>query len=226
MSMDASTLTRNLQPMSPTAGPRSARVPTAARAWSPLTARGRAKRAEAQRDWKRAQLALNEQLGVARVAALHALLDDCLATLSSHRAGDCRWLIRPCRAALARAGRFRPGPARGRRRLRGDDGRAPVDGPVPQRHQLDHRPRPGQHQPRLRRRPAVVGADAAGRRHHRRPLRRRPRAPARPAAGCARHGARAADDDDLRPDRRDRRARRRRRRLRRARRCCWRRPRA
>jgi DNA-binding MarR family transcriptional regulator len=82
MTMDASTLTRNLQPLvangwaeiGPGADGRSRLVA--------LTARGRAKRLEAQRDWKRAQLALNERLGAGRVAELHALLDDCLATLS------------------------------------------------------------------------------------------------------------------------------------------------
>ncbi len=83
MSMDASTLTRNLQPIvahgwaeiGPGADGRSRLVVA--------TAKGRAKRVEAQRDWKRAQLALNDQLGSARVAELHALLDDCLATLSA-----------------------------------------------------------------------------------------------------------------------------------------------
>ena len=83
MAMDASTLTRNLQPLvangwaeiGPGADGRSRLVAA--------TARGRAKRTEAQREWKRAQLALNERLGAARVAELHALLDDCLATLSA-----------------------------------------------------------------------------------------------------------------------------------------------
>lgn len=83
MAMDASTLTRNLQPVvangwaaiGPGADGRSRLVT--------LTARGRAKRAEAQRDWKRAQLALNAQLGAGRVAELHALLDECLATLTA-----------------------------------------------------------------------------------------------------------------------------------------------
>jgi len=84
MAMDASTLTRNLQPLiergwaevGPGADGRSRLVV--------LTARGRAKRAGAQRAWKRAQVALNEQLGSARVAELHALLDACLVTLSAH----------------------------------------------------------------------------------------------------------------------------------------------
>jgi DNA-binding MarR family transcriptional regulator len=83
MAMEPSTLTRNLQPLvangwvelGPGADGRS-RLVTA-------TAAGRAKRGEAQRDWKRAQLALNERLGAARVAELHALLDDCLATLNA-----------------------------------------------------------------------------------------------------------------------------------------------
>jgi DNA-binding MarR family transcriptional regulator len=83
MAMDESTLTRNLQPLvasgwasvGPGADLRS-RLVTA-------TPAGRAKRAEGQREWKRAQLALNEQLGSTRVAALHALLDDCLGALNA-----------------------------------------------------------------------------------------------------------------------------------------------
>jgi len=83
MAMDASTLTRNLQPLvaagwvevGPGSDARSRLVVA--------TAAGHAKRAEAQREWKRAQLALNEQLGTARVAALHALLDDCLEALNA-----------------------------------------------------------------------------------------------------------------------------------------------
>lgn len=81
MEMDASTLTRNLQPLQaqgwvcvgPGSDGRSRRVT--------ITDAGRTKRAEAQRSWKRAQLALNERLGLDRVAALHTLIDDCLGTL-------------------------------------------------------------------------------------------------------------------------------------------------
>jgi DNA-binding MarR family transcriptional regulator len=88
MEMDASTLTRNLQPLvaagwvetGPGDDSRSRRVA--------ITPAGHAKRAEAQREWKRAQLALNERLGVARVAALHALLDDSLERITqTHEAG-------------------------------------------------------------------------------------------------------------------------------------------
>jgi len=87
MEMDASTLTRNLQPL-------------IARGWVvvgagadgrsrsvAITDAGRAKRSEAQRDWKRAQLELNERLGPERVARLHAVIDECLA-LMNEPAGD------------------------------------------------------------------------------------------------------------------------------------------
>lgn len=81
MGMDASTLTRNLQPLvdagwiaiGPGADRRSRLVA--------LTPEGRACRIGAGRDWKRAQLALNARLGEARVTALHVLIDDCLARL-------------------------------------------------------------------------------------------------------------------------------------------------
>ena len=83
MAMDASTLTRNLQSL---IEHRWARVGPGADGRSRLvvlTERGRAKRRDAQGAWKRAQLALNERLGSERVAALHALIDGCLADLSS-----------------------------------------------------------------------------------------------------------------------------------------------
>ena len=81
MTMDASTLTRNLKPLiklgwvelGPGVNGRS-RVVTA-------TAAGRAKRAEAARQWKRAQFDLNARLGNAKVAHLHDMLEECLALL-------------------------------------------------------------------------------------------------------------------------------------------------
>ena len=81
MTMDASTLTRNLKPLlrlgwaelGPGADGRS-RVVTA-------TPAGLAKRAEAGRLWKRAQLDLNARLGNATVVDLHRLLEDCLVRL-------------------------------------------------------------------------------------------------------------------------------------------------
>ena len=82
MEMDASTLTRNLQPLvaqgwvavGPGGDGRS-RFVTATEA-------GRGKRAQAQREWKRAQLAFNERLGEAKVARLHALIDECLVLMN------------------------------------------------------------------------------------------------------------------------------------------------
>ena len=81
MRLDASTLTRNLQPLAeqgwirlvPGADARSRLVET--------TDEGRAKRVEGQRAWKQAQLALNARLGVGRVATLHALIDECIEQL-------------------------------------------------------------------------------------------------------------------------------------------------
>ncbi len=81
MAMDPSTLTRNLKPLlklgwaelGPGADGRS-RVVTATQA-------GRAKRLEAGRQWKRAQLEINERLGSAKVAHLHHLLEECLALM-------------------------------------------------------------------------------------------------------------------------------------------------
>jgi DNA-binding MarR family transcriptional regulator len=82
MTMDASTLTRNLKPMlavgwlqlSPGEDGRSRLVH--------ITETGRAKRAEAQRRWKAAQEELNALLGEARVRAIHALVDESLALLA------------------------------------------------------------------------------------------------------------------------------------------------
>jgi DNA-binding MarR family transcriptional regulator len=83
MTLDASTLTRNLQPLvqqgwvelGPGEDGRSRLVIA--------TEEGRAKRAEGQRAWKQAQLALNARLGAERVAALHAMVDDCMALLEA-----------------------------------------------------------------------------------------------------------------------------------------------
>ena len=82
MKMTASTLSRNLQPLvaagwlvlAPGADARSRLVQA--------TEAGIAKRQEAQRHWKAAQQKLNAQLGIERVAALHALIDDSLALLA------------------------------------------------------------------------------------------------------------------------------------------------
>ncbi len=81
MRLDASTLTRNLQSLvAPGWITVGAGVDRRSRLVS-LTDAGRAKRSEAQRAWKSAQQALNDSLGLGRVAQLHALIDDCLALL-------------------------------------------------------------------------------------------------------------------------------------------------
>jgi hypothetical protein len=46
-----------------------------------ITEAGSAKRREAQRHWKQAQQQLDTRLGTARIAALHALVDESLALL-------------------------------------------------------------------------------------------------------------------------------------------------
>lgn len=83
MTMDASTLTRNLKPLV-AAGwlELSAGADGRSRSVS-ITAAGRDKRAEAQRHWKRAQDALNQAVGVPQVRALHQLIDDSLERLSA-----------------------------------------------------------------------------------------------------------------------------------------------
>jgi len=82
LQLDASTTTRNLRPL---AARGLLQVSTGEDGRSRLvqaTAAGAALRGQAQKAWKRAQLALNEQLGAARVAALHELLDGCITDLS------------------------------------------------------------------------------------------------------------------------------------------------
>lgn len=88
MKMDASTLTRNLQPMvaagwldlSPGRDGRSRLVG--------ITDAGREKRTEAQRRWRVAQESINQLLGVEQVLALHALIDQSLERLSPAASGD------------------------------------------------------------------------------------------------------------------------------------------
>jgi DNA-binding MarR family transcriptional regulator len=87
MEMDASTLTRNLQPLVAQGWVEVGPGDDGRSRFVTATDAGRDKRAEVQREWKRAQLALNERLGVATVAQLHELLDHCLA-LMNQTSGD------------------------------------------------------------------------------------------------------------------------------------------
>ena len=82
MEMDASTLTRNLQPLVVQGWVELGAGDDARSRCVTLTEAGRAKRTEASRAWKRAQLALNEMLGPARVGQLHDLIDECLSLLN------------------------------------------------------------------------------------------------------------------------------------------------
>jgi DNA-binding MarR family transcriptional regulator len=81
MQMDASTLTRNLQPLVAQGWLSVGAGDDARSRLVEVTEAGRAKQAEGQRAWKRAQSALDERLGVERVAALHELLDACMERL-------------------------------------------------------------------------------------------------------------------------------------------------
>jgi DNA-binding MarR family transcriptional regulator len=82
MTLDASTLTRNLKPLiaagwlelAPGDDGRSRSVS--------ITPAGRDKRAEAQRHWKAAQDELNRLLGMDTVRSLHALVDASLDRLA------------------------------------------------------------------------------------------------------------------------------------------------
>ena len=81
MEMDASTLTRNLQPLVKLGWLEVGPGDDGRSRFVTLTDAGREKRAEAQRKWKRAQLAFNAQMGEERVARLHSVIDECLAAM-------------------------------------------------------------------------------------------------------------------------------------------------
>jgi DNA-binding MarR family transcriptional regulator len=81
MTMDASTLTRNLKPMLVAGWLQMSAGDDGRSRLVHITDAGRDKRGEAQRHWKAAQEGLNQLLGVERVRALHALVDDSLELL-------------------------------------------------------------------------------------------------------------------------------------------------
>lgn len=83
MKMDASTLTRNLRPLVEAGWVSLEAGPDGRSRLVHITDAGRDKRAEAQRHWKAAQLALNEALGAQRVLALHALVDESMDLLAA-----------------------------------------------------------------------------------------------------------------------------------------------
>lgn len=87
MEMDASTLTRNLQPLVAQGWLEVGPGDDGRSRFVTLTESGREKRAEAQREWKRAQLAFNSEIGEARVVRLHSLIDECLASMNETAEG-------------------------------------------------------------------------------------------------------------------------------------------
>jgi DNA-binding MarR family transcriptional regulator len=88
MKVNTSTLSRNLQPLV-AAGLLAISPGTDARSrLIGATAEGQRKRVEAQRRWRVAQEGINQTLGVQRVLALHALIDEAMALLSSGERGQ------------------------------------------------------------------------------------------------------------------------------------------
>ena len=81
MQMDASTLTRNMQPLVAQGWLKIGAGADARSRLVEVTEAGRTKRAEGKVAWKQAQLELNLRLGTERVVALHGLLDECIECL-------------------------------------------------------------------------------------------------------------------------------------------------
>ncbi|MDP9899306.1 MarR family winged helix-turn-helix transcriptional regulator [Variovorax ginsengisoli] len=81
MKMTPSTLSRNLQPLIAAGWLTLGAGADARSRLVHITEAGIAKRREGQKHWKVAQNKLNEQLGVDRVLALHALIDDAMGLL-------------------------------------------------------------------------------------------------------------------------------------------------
>ena len=82
MKVEPSTLTRNLKPLIDAGWVALAQGIDGRSRSVTITEAGRTKRTEAQRRWKVAQLGLNKTLGVQRVVALHALINESLELLN------------------------------------------------------------------------------------------------------------------------------------------------
>jgi DNA-binding MarR family transcriptional regulator len=83
MGLDASTLTRNLKPLMLAGLVEQGEGVDARSRLVTITEAGRSKHAEAHAMWKNAQTSLNDLLGVDRVVALHALLDETMDVLNT-----------------------------------------------------------------------------------------------------------------------------------------------
>jgi len=90
MTLDASTLSRNLRPLLQAGWVQQVAGPDARSHRLQVTPEGAALRARAQAHWRAAQESLNAALGPEQVIALHALLDQALAALGEADALDPR----------------------------------------------------------------------------------------------------------------------------------------
>ncbi len=86
--MEPSTLTRNMRPLIDQGLIELGEGPDGRSRMVAVTALGRSRRTEAQHHWRVAQEGVNRMLGVDRVMALHALLDECGALLAPTEAAD------------------------------------------------------------------------------------------------------------------------------------------
>ncbi len=88
MRMSTSTLSRNLQPLIASGWVDVNAGDDARSRLISASEAGQAKRTEAQRKWRIAQESINATLGIERVLALHALIDESLELLSPLESGD------------------------------------------------------------------------------------------------------------------------------------------
>lgn len=88
MKIEPSTLTRNLKPLLAAGWLSLDEGPDGRSRMVSITPAGREKRQEAQRRWRVAQESVNQALGVERVIALHALLDECMGLLAPLNDGE------------------------------------------------------------------------------------------------------------------------------------------
>jgi hypothetical protein len=83
MTMDASTLTRNVKPLVAAGWVELGAGADGRSRLVGLTAAGHSKWIESRRHWRVAQASLNQLLGAERVQALHVLIDDSLSLLAT-----------------------------------------------------------------------------------------------------------------------------------------------
>jgi DNA-binding MarR family transcriptional regulator len=83
MTMDASTLTRNVKPLVAAGWVELGAGADGRSRLVGLTAAGREKWTESRRHWRVAQASLNQLLGADRVQALHVLIDESLSLLAT-----------------------------------------------------------------------------------------------------------------------------------------------